>query len=208
MRVIGHSRQGRPLEVQTLGSGGPVVLVIGGTHGDEPPGPALVEKLAEAFPSSGLPGTLACLPRHNPDGVVLGTRGNAAGVDLNRNFDADWSPKARHPRNNPGPGPYSEPESRALAEFIEEIRPARILTIHAPLDFIDYDGAEGLRLAALMAEHNGMKIQQVDYPTPGSLGRFCLGKGIPLVTLELPKNHPADEAWEWQREALLAFVKG
>jgi hypothetical protein len=86
--------------------------------------------------------------------------------------------------------------------------PERILTIHAPLDFIDYDGAEGLRLAALMAKHNGMKIQQVDYPTPGSLGRLCLSLQIPLVTLELPKNHPAEEAWNWQRQALLAFVRG
>lgn len=206
MKVIGHSRQGRPIEASVSGSGGPVVLVIGGTHGDEPPGPYLVERLAAE--AAGLPGALWTLPRHNPDGIVLGTRGNAEGVDLNRNFDADWSPKARHPRNNPGPGPLSEPESAALALFIREIRPDRILTIHAPLNFIDYDGAEGLRLAALMAEHNRMKIQQVDYPTPGSLGRLCLSLQIPLVTLELPKNHPAENAWVCQREAMLAFVKG
>ena len=49
------------------------------------------------------------LPVVNPDGVAAFTRRNANNVDLNRNYDYQWTPGAAH-----GPRPFSEPESAAV----------------------------------------------------------------------------------------------
>lgn len=49
-------------------------------------------------------------PHVNPDGVELATRGNAHGVDLNRNYAHEWDAGAWAA----GPSPFSEPETRAV----------------------------------------------------------------------------------------------
>ncbi|MFR1983948.1 MAG: M14 family zinc carboxypeptidase [Christensenellaceae bacterium] len=62
-------------------------------------------------------------------------KANGAGVDLNVNFDADWGEGKRNVRaaaseNYIGPEPFSEPETRALKAFTEEIRPDYTLSYH------------------------------------------------------------------------------
>ena len=61
------------------------------------------------------------MPTINPDGVAAGTRGNAHGVDLNRNFPYDWRPLGGGEYS--GPAPLSEPESRAAHRLILESSP-------------------------------------------------------------------------------------
>ena len=58
------------------------VLVVGVIHGDEPQGKYLIEKYLDLNRNT----RIAFIPELNPDGRILGTRVNANGVDLNRNF--------------------------------------------------------------------------------------------------------------------------
>ena len=77
------------------------------------------------------------LPTYNPDGLAAGSRRNAHGVDLNRNFPYGWVDLDGNYES--GPGPASEPETRAVMAFLREVRPARVLSFHQPLLGVDTD---------------------------------------------------------------------
>jgi len=207
---IGRSVLDAPILCTKMGKGEEVVLVIGGTHGDE----IIAYELAESFLDDAIKNqerlegkTIYFVPHHNPDAIKARSRVNANQVDINRNFDQSWLPDHEKSKYNPGNSPLSEPESRHMANFVKAICPARILSIHSPLDYIDYDGEAAKFLAELMAAKNKMKVQAIPYETPGSFGKFCLALNIPLVTLELPKVGSKEDIWSWQREALWAFIE-
>lgn len=64
---------------------GPRVYLSAGIHGDEPAGPlAVLEALRAGFFIPGIHWRVA--PALNPDGLAAGTRANATGTDLNRDF--------------------------------------------------------------------------------------------------------------------------
>lgn len=76
---------GEPLVAWELPGEGPRVYLSAGIHGDEPAGPrALLELLSGGFftPTSHW---LIC-PALNPTGLAAGSRENAAGLDLNRDY--------------------------------------------------------------------------------------------------------------------------
>jgi murein peptide amidase A len=72
---------------------------------------------------------LAC--HVNPDGVAARTRGNARGVDLNRNFPYRFDPTLTG-GYYPGPRPFSEPESRAVARISRRGRFDLAIWYHQP----------------------------------------------------------------------------
>ncbi len=135
----------------------------------------LLMRLAQEHPG-GIEGvTFHVIPMVNPDGVTIAVHGpdglndpslaasvrtmlaaeggdfrdwkaNARGVDLNRNFPADWealsvqSPGSERFR---GPQPLSEPESIALAEFVQAQDFAATVSYHSYGSLIYFQGAQG-----------------------------------------------------------------
>ncbi len=75
-------------------SSGPRVYLSAGIHGDEPAGPlAMLDLIQSDFFTSDIHWLLC--PVLNPDGMAAGTRHNAAGCDLNRDYWARLTPEVQ-----------------------------------------------------------------------------------------------------------------
>ncbi|MBX3434873.1 MAG: DUF2817 domain-containing protein [Pirellulales bacterium] len=207
--TIGRSLGGEPIRCDLYGDGDDVLLVIATIHGNESAGTPLVAEFAKwlrAHPQELVGRTVAIMPVANPDGMAKNARFNDNGVDLNRNFPAgNWGAADVKPH---GDTPLSEPESRAVMRVLCQFFPDRVVSIHQPLDCVDYDGpAEGL--AQAMAAACPLKLEKLG-GLPGSLGSF-VGETLrrPIVTLELPKDAPHDgpALWKTYGEALVAALR-
>jgi N-acetylmuramoyl-L-alanine amidase len=132
--VIGRSAQGRPIRALRVGSprARVKILVVGAVHGNEPAGRAVVARLRRAKPPRGT--ALWLVDDANPDGSAAGTRHNANGVDLNRNFPHRWQPQDGVYES--GAGPASEPETRVMQDFVRRERPRVTLWYHQALRMV------------------------------------------------------------------------
>jgi murein peptide amidase A len=129
---VGHSVRGREIRLLERGDerSRRSVLVVGCIHGDECSGLAITRRLARSSPRAF---HLWILPVLNPDGRAAGTRQNARGVDLNRNFDARWRAAGRRwDPEYPGPRPFSEPETRVARRLVWRLRPDFTIWYHQP----------------------------------------------------------------------------
>jgi protein MpaA len=134
--LIGRSVRGRPIYAYGLGPpGGRPVLVVGATHGDEPAGMAIVTALRRLLPPIGI--EMWLIPTINPDGVAARTTGNAHGVNLNRNFPYAWRYLGGIGRYSSGPRPLSEPETRAVYQFLLRVQPRLAIWFHQHLAVVD-----------------------------------------------------------------------
>lgn len=208
--VIGYSVQKRPIEAFVLGKGAVTVLFLGVFHGDEPQGKEIILKLTHYLQNRAdllEQKRIILVPVVNPDGLVQNKRTNAHGVDLNRNFPTkDWQKRALRPRYHPGPHPLSEPETKVVVNLLKKWSPQRIVSLHAPLHCVNYDGP-AKELAFKMARLNHYPVRsEIGYPTPGSFGRFCAERGIPLITLELAKT-TTPKAWQQNQRALILAIR-
>ena len=172
------------------------LLVVAGIHGEEPETTFLLSRVLRAFekPFESVAFVLCA----NPDGVTLGTRGNANGVDLNRNFPtSNWSKEPvgsrsilEAPRDtflSAGNAPASEPETTALVSLIQKLSPEVVLSMHAPMACVDAPVCTPL--VKSLCEAFGVPWHaDIGYPTPGSLGTWCKQQKSPeCITLELPR---------------------
>lgn len=150
--VLGTSVEGNELTAYHFGEGDTEVLLIGGIHGGYSwATAALGYELVDYFDAN--PATvpdgvlLTIIPVANPDGLegAVGTAGrfsttlaeglntdtrvaarfNANDVDLNRNFDCEWSPEGTWQNRTVSGGatPFSEPESAAIRDYVNEYNP-------------------------------------------------------------------------------------
>ena len=201
---LGHSVDGRPIRALVVGSGPRNVLVVGCIHGNECAGVAVVRALERATPPTG--SRLWLVPTANPDGWARGTRGNARGVDLNRNFPWHWRPLRGIVYS--GPRPLSEPESRALARLVLRLHPAVSIWFHQHMALVDESGgsvAVERRFARLVR----LPLRRIPHP-PGSVTSWQNSRfpGTTAFVVELPAGPlPARAATRYTR-AVLAVAAG
>ena len=197
LKLFGVSSQGLPIIAYHLGKQGPVILILGGVHGDEPEGNyialGLLKKFLNKFPYKL---RLCLVPCFNIEGSLTCQRTNARKVDLNRNLPSQsWTNKFEKKRYNPGSQPASEAENKALVKWIEKNKPKLILSLHSWEPMINTNG-NCQPEAGLMAKATGYKIaRHIGYPTPGSLGDYCgLERDIPVITYEARRGGTIKEA--------------
>ena len=189
----GASLEGIPLTVYRSDQGREEILILAAIHGDEPETTVVVSEALRCLPRGDL--RAAVILCGNPDGAMRGTRGNARGVDVNRNFPtSNWSPDpvfyksrandARDIALTPGAKPASEPETIALLALIDELKPRAIVSLHSALACIDDAGNSPL--GRRLAERCDLPLlTEIGYPTPGSMGTWAGEKRLNLVTYEL-----------------------
>ena len=225
-----ESLQKNPLIYSTFGSGKNTTLFLGGVHPDELTPMHLAFKLASyltknpsAYQTRDVKIIIA--PLVSPDGLftkkrILRTNGV---VDVNRNFIThDWYEKSLSAWKNrrksrsryfPGYFPNTEIETIFQTELIAVHKPDKILSVHAPLGFLDYDGPadqqtrnlskteKKARLFVHSIAKKSRNYRVVNYRFyPGSLGNYAGNeRDIPTVTLELPTTNPAKTGEYWQK---------
>lgn len=118
---FGESVLGNPMTAAKVGSGPVRVAVIGSIHGTEPAGREAAFKFLRDLAETTDPGMLSYLSSNawsfmctaNPDRIDSGVRENMNGVDLNRDFLSQ-----------------SQPETQAMAAWLNAVDPVLILDLH------------------------------------------------------------------------------
>jgi hypothetical protein len=178
--VIGRTSEGRDIEMFSVGTGVYKVLIVGGIHGGyEANSVELVKEMLRAFSEhpEWIPDsvTLAFVPDENPDGMAHGDRFSANGIDLNRNWPTvDWTSNAynQYGKLTPGLGglaPLSEPETRALHQWVVDNQPIGFISYHSAAGEV-YSGKHGqsLGLDNIYSQAAGYPAQNFDtYPVTG-----------------------------------------
>ncbi len=229
--VIGHSVEGRDIESYTYGNGATHLAFIGGVHGGYEWNSVLLayrfidflEENPDALPDNL---TVTVIPSANPDGVyrVVGKSGrfavtdvatdqqtlasgrfNANEVDLNRNFDCKWKPESTWKTKvvSAGSAPFSEPETKALRDFVSEYHPDAVIFWHSQANAVyASECREGIlpKTLAIMnaySEASGYSaVKSFDsYEITGDAEGWLASIGVPAITVEL-KTH---DTIEWER---------
>lgn len=204
---LGRSVEDRPITAIRRGTpGGTTVLVIGVIHGDEDAGAAIIDALRELPVPEGI--ELWLVPSMNPDGQAAGTRQNAHGVDLNRNFPTNWGPVGQPGDwQYAGAGPASEPETRAMVSLSEQVRPDLTLWYHQDLFRINPSTGVDGEIRRRYADLTGLPILEVSggtyTGTASQWSRTIAAEGGIGFTVELGERLSADGARQ-HAEAVLA----
>ena len=210
--ILGKSVKGKEIKGYLFGNENSFnkTLIVGCIHGIEPQSKEICDLYLKDVKDKSFPDDyfLLLIPCLNPDGLALKTRGNANGVDLNRNFPyKSWSavPLAHNNSYFPGIKPASEPEAQIIVNLLNKYNFKKVLAIHTnhtiafpnpPM--INYDGKHSRELAEKLSSATGLPPHSdVGYPTPGSLGTWV---GIDLkkvsVTMELDDSKKSDELYK------------
>jgi predicted deacylase len=165
--------------------------------------------------------TLYILPVLNPDGLARSHsdegRPNANGVDLNRNWDANW--QAEWPLDGcwiytpitAGSFPESEPETRALMEFIQAHELEALISYHSAALGIFPGGQPDTDPAAQTLAAQIAAVSPYPYPPlptgctyTGQLIDWAAMQGIPALDIELSTHEAID--WQINLDILQVFL--
>jgi protein MpaA len=201
--LLGHSWQGRQITAVRVGDpAGTPVLVVGCIHGNETGG-IRISRALERLSPRGL--DLWIVSDLNPDGVAAGTRQNAHGVDLNRNFPWGWRPL--NGVYESGARPLSEPEARIAQALVRRVRPRLTIWFHQQLDLVWGAGGDP-RIERLFARVSGLPYRRRPQ-LPGSATAWQ-NHTFPATTAfaaELPPGQPGPAAVARYVRAALAAAR-
>ncbi len=235
--IIGMSVLGRPIEVYTFGTGINTLILVGGIHGGyEWNTTVLAYELIDYLKANPniVPTavTLYIIPAANPDGIYIVTgktgpitstdviskdnfpaRFNARGVDLNRNWDCDWSPTA-YWRDQPvsgGDSPFSEIENQILRDFIRQQGQVDVVLFwHSQATLVSpgscrQDHPPSIEMATTFARAANYPLQGFSaYEITGDASDWLAKNDIPSFSVELTTHETTD--WERNREGVLALL--
>lgn len=203
--VFGQSEMGRDLTCVRLGdeAAEKSLLMTFAIHGFEDDydhdGWVLVEIAEKVIAhyeadASGLNGhALYIVPCLNPDGLLEGTtrngfgRGNANGIDINRDFSVRWK-KYTNGRNRTGSAPFASAEARAVRDLVEQIQPAWGVDVHGWIECVY--GTRNLASPFMDA----FDVDYASYITGGKLSQWLAKQCEAAVLVELPRN-PSQEGY-------------
>jgi murein endopeptidase len=183
--LLGESGRGRPIYAYRLGNpAAREVLVVGTVHGNEPAGTAVTRRLLRVSPP--LRAELWIVPDLNPDGRAGGTRWNAVGADLNRDF-----------------GRFTQPETRVARALIRSIRPWLSVWYHQPQGLVRGYGPS-IGVARAYAQLARARYRTIVWP-PGTAARWQNGIGERSFVVELGPGRLRGRAAARHVRAILAL---
>ncbi len=191
--LLGRSVEGRPIWAYRKGnpSAPRRVVIVGQMHGDERAGVTTARYIKNHVPVAA--GSVVWIvPTMNPDGLAADTRRNARNVDLNRNWPTHWVPG-----DGSGSRPLSEPETRAMFDFLKRVQPRFIVSLHQPFGVVARSD-KNMAYVRRLSRQLGLPIERVQIgschgahcpPSPTMTSWYNARQPGCSVTVEFPK-HP------------------
>ena len=220
--VIGTSVEGAEINAYHFGTGANEILFVGGTHGSDAPSTEDVATQLVAYLSqnpSVVPNdvSVTVIPSLNPDGAAKsGTAGrfNANNVDLNRNFDCEWSATGvwRDQEVSGGSRPFSEPEAQALQTYVNTYNPAAAVVWFAsegkvyPSACAGTPSTESVSLAATFANAADYPVAAEfnAYAITGDMVNWMAQQNIPAISVLLTSR--TDTEWSKNQAGIEAIL--
>lgn len=172
--------------------------MVGGVHGNEPVSPPVVRSLVDVeYPDDV---AVWLVPVLNPDGSAGGTRSNATGVDLNRNFGWEWWP------SDGGSAPFSEPESAAIVGLIGDLRPDVVVWVHQPLGYVSSIGSTPDAYEQAWSRGSGLPVRPDVTQHGGAESWTNLSAGIPSMLVEVDSWAATPELVAAQRNGFIELL--
>lgn len=236
--IIGSSVEGSNITAYHFGNGDTELLFIGGVHGGYSWNTSLLAyELIDYLKSNptAIPTnvTITVIPVANPDGLesTVGSTGrfeasdalavndtvraegrfNANEVDLNRNFDCDWSATSKWQSKtvSGGSAAFSEPEAEAIKNYVETYQPAAAVVWFSaegkvyPSACDTTPSKESVEVAATFATAAGYPAEaEFDaYAINGDMVNWMAKQNIPAISVLLTDHKNT----EWTKN--LAGVK-
>jgi len=164
------------------------------------------------------------IPVLNPDGLekVTGTttrfakadvsddtvpgRFNGNDVDLNRNFDCNWSEEAtwRQTDVDPGTAAFSEPESAALRDYVQANMPEAAVVWYSSAGGVYASKCNGGEVSTETSDLEALFADASEYPAKGYFDAYAITgdavdwmakQGIPAVSVLLSTHNQV----EWDK---------
>jgi LysM repeat protein len=235
--TIGYSVRGRPIEAYTFGDGPNTLIFVGAHHGGYEWNTAVlayeVIDYLEANPGVvPVAVTAHIIPAANPDGIyevtgkvgrfratdvfdidTFSARFNANNVDLNRNWDCDWTANAfwRDQPVSGGSEPFSEVENQVLRDFITQQEQVEVVVFwHSQATLVSPGNCDArhqpsIDMATTYARAANYPVQEFSaYEITGDASNWLAKEGVPSFSVELTDHETTD--WNQNRAGVLALL--